>query len=530
MKISLTKGFCFLFFTAIALYIPFIFWGGFGTSDDLVLVSEIGTKYLEDLKYNLSRSGHISRPIYGFVQTTLLHWFGDNFIYYNLIRLLFWALFIFLAHRVFHKLIGKNELIFFLFFLMFPIFSSSQLFNSMQSGYILSMIFYLLALRSIQDEKGEFTQKRYFYFLLYSLLALLSCEIVFPLFVFPLLFHKKDISSKGFRMKIFLIVTFCFSIILVLKLLIGPMYQLESVIYGFSLSSHSFFQWVYYFFTISVEIPLLLIEVIPFFFSEPILLSSILILPLFYYIEDERKVVFSKNLFISSISTILACSLIFLISNYPSVTYGLYNKMLLPSHLFVCLILGHICSNLLNSRFSFIAFIIGILWLSSMELQVINSIRSWKLRNDVYKIIVPKLNNYVTNEKNIFVNVPFFLKSNYNNEPVFSLNDDFQGGLILNGYKGNSKGLMLFNSKMIRDSTYWPHHNIINVINEKHIDKFDCIDLNWVNSSDIKLVFYEDINRKSLNRLKYVPFQSECLRSVIRASISNQLKKKLNLN
>ena len=118
--------------------------GGFGTSDDLSLVAHIGPDYWQDLKYSLSRSGHISRPIYGFVQTTLLHLFGSSYLLYNIFRLLLWAALIYIAHLVFNKSLGRNSTLLFLFFLSFPIFASSQLFNAMQMGYILSIIFFLL--------------------------------------------------------------------------------------------------------------------------------------------------------------------------------------------------------------------------------------------------------------------------------------------------------------------------------------------------------------------------------------------------
>ena len=79
-----------LILLVLILYVPLIFLGGFGTSDDLSLLANIGTDYWQDLKYSLSRSGHISRPIYGFIQTTLLHLFGTSYILYNVFRLLLW--------------------------------------------------------------------------------------------------------------------------------------------------------------------------------------------------------------------------------------------------------------------------------------------------------------------------------------------------------------------------------------------------------------------------------------------------------
>lgn len=518
------NSFGFLILISCLLFVPFIFLGGFGVSDDLSLITQIGPSYLSDLKYSLSRSGHISRPIYGFIQTTLLHCFGPQPIFYNLFRFFLWGLFILLAYRVFHILLGKQNTFLFVFFLLFPIYSSSHLFNSMQNGYILSMIFYLAALRSIQNEKGQFNSKKYLNFFFFSLLALLSCEIVFPLFIFPLIYQIKNDHIKKNNLPLALTIGVIFLIIIILKFFIGALYQNESQIYGFSISMHSLLQLCYYFFAILIEIPLLVLEVIPFFLSEPILLSSLVIIPIFYFNKKGNDLLKDNKLIVCSILTIIACSLIFLLSDYPAVTFGFYNKMLLPSHLFISLLLAFLCSSILNSRYYFLAHLIGILWFGSMELQLVNSIRSWKLRNETYYNIIPGLNNLSSKENYIFVDVPFFLKTNYNNEPVFSLNYDFQGGLILNGYKGDAKKVNLYTTKMIYDSNYWLRHNTLNIISENRIQYFTWI--KNIENPQTEFKIYENINRNELFKLENRNFKQECLRSEIRNSLSQLLRSK----
>ena len=51
------QGYYWLILLSLLLYVPLILFGGFGTSDDLSLVANIGLDYWQDLKYNLSRSG-----------------------------------------------------------------------------------------------------------------------------------------------------------------------------------------------------------------------------------------------------------------------------------------------------------------------------------------------------------------------------------------------------------------------------------------------------------------------------------------
>ena len=513
-------GYYWLVLLSLILYVPLILLGGFGTSDDLSLVAHIGSDYWKDLEYSLSRSGHISRPIYGIIQTTLLHLFGKSFLLYNICRLALWAVLIYAAHIVFKKSVGRRNGLLFLFFLSFPIFASSQLFNAMQTGYLLSIIFFLLALRSIQKENVKWAFRFYFIYFFWSLLALLACEIVFPLFLFPLLQLWSN-SDRRFR-NILFSTGLVFGLVLILKFVIGPNYQIGNAIYGFSFSMHSFLQGVYYFFTLFIELPLLLFEVIPFYFSEPLLWLSLLVIPLVYWSKSGSSKRLGRSTFINTLITIFACSAIFILSNYPAVTYGLYNKMLLPSHLFVCLALAIICAWLLHSRLYVIPYVVAVLWFASMEMQVINSIRSWNKRTEVYADLVPLLDDANTVDY-VFVEVPYFLNSNYNNEPVFSLIEDFQGGLILNGYQGMEENISPFTARMKEDSLYWPNHNIVNVIRTKKIDNFFCI------SASKKAPHYFDTKLRNTNASEFIvsddfSSQKECLREQLRSYISKIFK------
>ena len=51
MKPQRFQGYYWLILLALLLYVPFILFGGFGTSDDLSLVAHIGPDYWQDLKY-----------------------------------------------------------------------------------------------------------------------------------------------------------------------------------------------------------------------------------------------------------------------------------------------------------------------------------------------------------------------------------------------------------------------------------------------------------------------------------------------
>jgi len=511
-------GYNMLILLMLLLYTPLVIFGGFGTSDDLSLVAHIGPDYLQDLKYSLSRSGHISRPIYGFVQSTSLHLFGGSYLLYGIFRLVLWGWLLYLAYAVFKKPLGNKTTLLFLYFLSFPIFSSSQLFNAMQLGYILSIIFYLSALKLVFDQKRKHNSSFYGVYFFWSLLALLSCEIVFPLFVFPLFVFWRNKKDTRLFKNISITTVAVFIVLLILKFIIGPLYQIGDDVYGFSFSSHSILQGVYYIFALCVEIPLLIIEVIPFYFSEPLMWLSLLVVPFIRSLKFELEIKQDKRIITASISTILACSFIFILSDYPAVTYGLYNKMLLPSHLFIALIFSVLSVFMLRSKFYGFSYLLAVLWFGSMQMQVINSIRSWDLRSKVFDDVTPVINAIENPNDFVFVEVPYFLPTNYNNEPVFSLHDDFQGGLYLKGVTNPVKQTFPFSSKMLKDKNYWPNHNILNVIRSNNIEQVSCI-----NTSNGLATLFRYKNIDAFRNARFSKVKVECPRAELRSFISNSL-------
>ena len=271
-----------------------------------------------------------------------------------------------------------------------------------------------------------------------------SCEVVFPLFIFPIVYNYNGNLKEVLYSKLLKWVILIFVMYFVYKFLIGPIYQIESDIYGFAPSSHSVLQSFYYFFVILVEIPLLLLEVIPFFYSEPILWLSILVVPFVYTIKAQLAFNINRRLIYSMLITLCSCSLIFIVSNYPAVSFGLYNKMMLPAHICYSILIASFFLFLLRSRFHRVSYVLAVLWFASMQMQTINAIRSWDHREGKLKEYAELLNQRDLGESYVFIESPYYLNSNYNNEHVFSLNDDFQGGLVLYGYEGNTKKVYPF--------------------------------------------------------------------------------------
>ena len=515
MKFGLNRDFLWWVLLFSLVLLPIIPFLGFGVSDDLSFIGNIAPDYWSDLKYSLSRAGHISRPIYGFIQTTTLHLFKDQYIYYNILRLVLWLMIIYQSIRVFGCFFGERAKWVFVFFVSFPIFSSAHLFNFFQMGYLLSLLFYLYALEQIKDKNGEFTGEKYWSYVLLTLLALFSCEIIFPLMAFPIIHNhlgkwKALLHSKLFRWSIIV-----FIIYFIFKFLIGPLYQMEAYVYGFAPSKNSILQALYYFVVILAEIPLLLLEVIPFYFNEPALWLSVLVVPFIYQISSRDEYIINKKLVYSIAITIALCSLIFFISNYPAVSFGFYNKMMLPAHVCYSVLISMLCLRLLKTRFYVISYLLAILWFASMEMQTINSIRSWDLREQKLKEYAKVLNAENHHSDNVFIEAPYFLSSNYNNEHVFSLNDDFQGGLSYFGYKGDAHKIYPFCVEMLRNKLYWSNHNIQNVLTRNKINDFKIVQKGKISE--------KNHNLNSLNELSFDENQ-ECLRSRLRNCFIQKMK------
>ena len=293
MKKWVKTAFFWWLLIAISVFSPLLLFLGFGVSDDLSFVGNIAPNFLNDLSYSLSRPGHLSRPLYGLIQTGTLHLFRENHLWYNILRLGIWLLIIYQSNKVFRSYFTNESKWLFIFFISFPVFASAHLFNFFQMGYLLSLFFFLLALGAIKDDSGGFTQKRNLRYVILGLLALFSCEIVFPLFIFPILHNHWSKLSGIFRSRLFYLSVFIFILFFVFKFVIGPLYQSEASIYGFNPSLNSLLQSMYYFVVILFEIPLMLLEVIPFFMSELTIWLSLLAIPLFYVVN--RKNYFEYN-------------------------------------------------------------------------------------------------------------------------------------------------------------------------------------------------------------------------------------------
>ncbi|MDA9715427.1 hypothetical protein N9V04_03345, partial [Bacteroidota bacterium] len=160
-------------------------------------------------------------------------------------------------------------------------------------------------------------------------------------------------------------------------------------------------------------------------------------------------------------------------------------------------------------------YVLALLWFASMEMQTINSMRSWDLREQKLKEYAKVLNVENHHSDYVFIEAPYFLSSNYNNEHVFSLNDDFQGGLVYFGYQGDAQKIYPFCVEMLRNKLYWSNHNIQNVLITNKIDNFKILQEGKISEKN------HDLN--SLNELSFQE-NHECLRSLLRNYFIKKMK------
>ena len=262
----------------------------------------------------------------------------------------------------------------------------------------------------------------------------------------------------------------------IFKIYITQLYQTGyGKVYGMAqITSKSFLQAGYYFFSILCELPLLLIEGMSRIIRIDVIVISLLVVGYFMVLRrankdlvEPDKAIKVKAFLATIIASLIACSALFFLSNYPPVTYGQYNRMMLPSFILVSMMLSWILSRAIKTkRGMVIGILISILWISSMAIQVDNFIKSWDLRKTVLIDCVDKLEKSKIKDGAILIaNVPYFTKDNYNNEEVFWLSWSLDSGIKLFNCK---KKIMAYPVcwRTIVDKNYNPAHNINGFIKE----------------------------------------------------------------
>jgi hypothetical protein len=401
---------------------------------------------------------------------------------YNILKLVLWFSTVAALSCTVRAFIGLRAAWIFAFLASLPIFASSHIFASFQMGYLLSVLFWSLSLILLyRYVLGRITMHYYLSYLC-VLVALLSCEIILPLLavtaLLPIVYVVQEqgrgaIGGLSAVARRFISPVILLSLgFFVFKVYLSKSYQVGEGIYGLSpVTAKSFLQGGYYFFTLAAEVPLMLFAVIPHMLRWETALVSILIVLFFMFLrktkgvadleesggDQERK----EKLFLwVIIVSLIACSSIFILSGYPAVTFGNYNKMMLPSFLLVCILLAWGMGKLIQSRWIVPVITVAILWTSSMMVQVSNFCDSWQIRENVLYDFANEINTADLGiQPHVIACVPYFTENNYNNEHLFWLSWDLSSGLKLYGSEKSSSAFP-FCWQTLVNPDYYSLHNI----------------------------------------------------------------------
>ena len=444
-----------IIFSIIALiYIPFYLYGDFGAGDDEYLI-EISKNNNHNYKRIIDQYNHstmISRPFSLITRSVLLSIFEDNAKYYFLMNIIVWVISMVGFSLVLKNYVGDKSHIIFLLLSPFPIFCSSIISSSylvieygipvlLSSIFCVIMLFYTKTKNVIVYILG--------YLCCFS--ALLFSPIIYPLLMLgaslPIInyfnhqYFKISMGNFLLIIKYYLPLLIIFLIIIINKLYIVPEFT-NGLIYSVNeINKISFIKYIYFIYVIILEPLILIFKSILFFSSLKFLIILILLISTFYYllfklnyqnnliklkvINNNRSV----NILYLYLTIILFISgLVFFISGQPSVTFGWYNRLLVPSFIIYCLIISNIICYFLKNNKILLPIIFSVLWINSMNIQIGNFIETSALRRIIYLDINNKIKVDTNSKATIIASVPFYLEPNYNNEHIVYANEFFTSG------------------------------------------------------------------------------------------------------
>ena len=472
----------------IVSYFNYILHGGFGSGDDINLVLR-AKNY--DLGYLIKSSlfGHHADRPFSMLLTDVTHYlYTDNARLYIVSAIIIWLITVLFLSLVLLKFLNKKTFYIFLLISPFPFIASSVFAGPyMFTAYFTSILFWSISLFSLIQYAKSKKIFMYFFGWLFLALSLLTLEYIIPLLLFTIFFpifyetNKINLINKKLLIKFILLYFLPVIIIslfyLIFKIYLVKLYNNNQIIYGIgAFNFKSFLQAIYYFFVVIVEVPILLLKSISYIFKYKLVFLFFTLIILFFFLtinnlNKENKIqdkAIKNNtdrffLFILILS-LFSSAIIFLISAYPSSTFGYYNKMMVPSFVSLTIIVSIYLGKINKRRYLFVPISISLLWIFSMFIQLDNSIKSWKIRQGIVEDILIKIKKTKINNNFILIaNVPFFLKDNYNNERVFFTTWNFKAHLKIVG--DLNIAIWPVSHRILTDPMFYPNHNVLNKLN-----------------------------------------------------------------
>ena len=277
-------------------YLPFIFYGGYGSGDDmrLINISLDHPNVINWIKSMLLGSAS-ARPISSVILVLVHFLFKNNPSLYIITGILTWILSVFLLCLILRNFMNKSSIYIFSLLALFPFFATA-IFSGpfLFTQYVIPIIFFSLSLIFLltHAKNGSFI----YYFCGWLLLAfsLLTLSYILPLLIltafFPAIYeYSQEDGSRNKNLdklilKYFLPTFVVACLFFVFKVYLVSLYANITGIYGLTpLSLKSLLQAFYFFIVIIIEIPSMLIQIVPYMLKWQVLISGSFIIIFFKF-------------------------------------------------------------------------------------------------------------------------------------------------------------------------------------------------------------------------------------------------------
>jgi len=466
----------------LIVYLPYILSVGYSPGDDSFHVNFINENpsIYENVKLNLSIAP--ARPISGIILGFSHGIIKNNIVFYNLISLSLWIVSGLILKNIFKLLINKEfSKIFFIIFSFPYICFSIFLGNHVWSGYILFIFFWSIAFYFQVKFYKDYKKIYYLLYTIFLIISFFTFELIIPLlvinFLIPLIFK---IDKKKFVINFIIILSFALFYLFFKIYFLPSLFNTE--VYGYSeINITTFLQSIYFFYAILVENIILLLASLKYSFNIFSIILFLLILLIFKNFKQKQKL---KNnlIFIIFFLSLASCFLIFLISGYPAVTYGHYNKTLVPAFLCFSFLITYFFLYFRINKYFIILFIF--LASNSTYIQIKNNAEATKIRNNLIEKLIFNIKKYnIETDDIILVNSPLFVEDNYNNEEIVFTTWDIKFRIVDKTKKNIN--FWLISDRLITDPSYYP---VANFMNSKYFRN---------DTNNEKRLFYLEFNEKT---------------------------------
>ena len=468
-----------LVFIIFFSYIRFIIYGGFGSGDDLVFVKRsLNNPDFTDWLNEMLFSDAAARPLSSFFLILAHYLFKDNSSLYIFSGIFTWLLSVLTMSIILKNYFNCSSVYIFFLLASFPVFATSIFSNPyLFTQYIIPILFWSLSLLCLLNHKNGKNLIYYFSGWFFLILSLLSLSYILPLLLItsflPVIQKNNQNGLYHNESFLFLIFKYTFPVLIIsllfffFKVYFVKFFVSDYNIYGLApINIKSLLQSLYFFLTILIEVPIMLIQVIPHMMKWNVFFASFFVIILLIVLNtrslSKPKINYNcKHLIGLVVISLLSSSSIFFISQYPSSTFGFYNRMMLPAFIMYTVLISFSFGKLIHTRWFLVPTAITILWVSSIIVQLDNSIKSWKIREYIMNDISVSLNSENLQEDPILIaNMPYFLKSNYNNEEVTFCTWSFDTHLQFFGTHDIFTWPVCH--RIVMDKSFYPNHNILN--------------------------------------------------------------------